>query len=430
MKKTIKKIIFCLLFFACASAAVLLFLPDTCPVRSGIMRIVQPATQQEEKFSVPEPTAEQAVSPDVSTERVAAGEWNTYHGGNALQGVVEGTLPDGLAVLWSVLAGAAVRQPPVIHNGIVVAVNAQGEVFALTTAGKELWRRKLKAPDPAIEEGRDVYIEAPIMTCREKVVVGTDMGDVVALNINTGEAYWWANIEGPVRGAPNYSDDGSKFFVINQDMGSLICLDANSGKTLWQSTAPDRSDASPAVANDVAVYGSCASALHVIDLNSGSHLQDIAIEEGGGQIAGGVALVDGFAYAGVRDGRVLCADIKAGKIKWMTSVSELEVFCTPAVNEDWVIVTDYDGRIHGLNRETGEIKWQQELKDTPSSPIIVGNKIVVSDDGVLYLLRLEDGVHVRQHKIADAITSPSVVEGMILLGTEDGTITALGAGSQ
>ena len=429
MKKTIKKILFSLLFFACIAAAMLLFLPDTCPVRSGIMRVVYPSPQQEEKVSESEVSVATEKLLRVSTEKGLPGEWNTFHGGNALQGVVDGALPDELVVLWSVLAGAAVRQPPVIHNGVVVAVNAQSEVFALTTDGKELWRYKLKAPDPAIEEGRDVYIEAPITICQDKVIAGSDMGDVVALNINTGEAYWWTNIEGAVRGAPNYSDDGSKIFVINQDVGTLICLDANSGETLWQSTAPDRSDASPAVANDVAVYGSCASALHVIDLVSGNHVQDIAIEEGGGQIAGGVALLDGFAYAGVRDGRVVCADIKAGNFKWMTSVSELEVFCTPAVNTNWVIVTDYDGRIHGLNRETGEIIWQQDLTDTPSSAVIVADKIVVSDDGILYLLRLEDGSHVWQQKIADAVTDPAVIRGMILLGTEDGTITALGPGN-
>lgn len=428
-KKVIKKILFVTLFWACIAAAVLLFLPDTCPVRLGIMRIVQPGAQQEEKSSVTEPTVEQSVSPNVFTKKVVVGEWNTYHGGNALQGVVAGTIPDELVVLWSVLAGAAVRQPPVVHNGIVVAVNAQSEVFALTSDGKELWRRTLKAPDPAVEEGREVYIEAPITAFGDKVVLGSDMGDVFALNINTGEAYWWTNIEGAVRGAPNYSDDGSKIFVINQDMGALVCLDANSGKTLWQSTAPDRSDASPAVANDVAVYGSCASALHVIDLVSGNHVQDIAIKEGGGQIAGGVALLDGFAYAGVRDGRVVCADIKAGKFKWMTTVSDLEVFCTPAVNSEWVVVTDYDGRIHGLDRETGEIKWQQELTDTPSSPVIVDDKIVVSDEGVLYLLRLDNGAHVWQKQIADAVTDPAVIHDMVLLGTEDGTVTALGTGN-
>lgn len=428
MKLMIKQLLFVLLFLACLVAAVLLFLPDTCPVRSYIMKSVQAPSVHEEHSTEDDELVSTEKAPHVLTQNIVAGEWNTYHGGNALQGVAEGALPDELVVLWSVLAGAAVRQPPVLHNGVIVAVNAHSEAFALTIDGNELWRTTLQAPDPAFEDGREVYIEAPIMALGDKVVLGTDMGDVAALDINTGEAYWWTNIGGPVRGAPNYSDDGSKLFVINQDMGSLLCLDTGSGKKLWESPGPDRSDASPAVADDVAVYGSCASALHVIDLVSGSHLHDIAIEAGGGQIAGGVALLDGFAYAGVRDGRVVCADIKAGEFKWTTSISEMEVFCTPAVNTDWVIVTDYDGRIHGLNRETGEINWQQELQDTPSSPVIIGDKIVVSDDGLLYLLRLESGEQVWQQKIADAVTAPAVIDGMVLLGTEDGTITALGQG--
>ena len=63
----------------------------------------------------------------------------------------------------------------------------------------------------------------------------------------------------------------------------------------------------------------------------------------------------------------------------------------------------------------------------PSSAVIVDNKTAVATDGNLYLLNLETGEHVWEQHIADEITSPAVLEGMILVGTEDGMITALGA---
>jgi outer membrane protein assembly factor BamB len=62
----------------------------------------------------------------------------------------------------------------------------------------------------------------------------------------------------------------------------------------------------------------------------------------------------------------------------------------------------------------------------PSSPVIAGDKIVVAADGELYLLRLADGAKLWSLKISDDVTSPSVTQGMVLLGSEDGTVVALG----
>jgi hypothetical protein len=46
---------------------------------------------------------------------------------------------------------------------------------------------------------------------------------------------------------------------------------------------------------------------------------------------------------------------------------------------------------------------------------------------VFYLLLLENGDRLQELRIADEITSPAVMKDMILVGTEDGMITALGA---
>jgi outer membrane protein assembly factor BamB len=422
-----KKILFYCLFLACVAVTTFLFLPDTCPVRLGIMSIIGSASEQ--SVTMPETKTPNAAegTQDAGVDIVFSSDWNTFHGDNAMCGVADGTISDSPVVLWSVMAGAPVRQPLVVHKGIIVAVNAISEVLALKSDGTILWRHALKAPEPGSENKREVRIEAPILAVAGRVFVGADLGDVVALDIATGEERWWTSIGGAVRGTPNYSDDGRHVFVIDQDEGALVCLDADTGATVWRYTGPDRSDASPAVSGNVAVFGSCASALHVVSLDSGKHLHDIAIEDGGGQIAGGAAVADGHAYAGVRDGRVVCADIETGKFIWTTTVSELEVFCTPAVNAAWVIVTSYDGKVHGLNRETGEIRWQRELGGIPSSAVIVDDKIVVTTDGTLYLLNLETGEPVWEQHIADEITSPAVLEGMILVGSEDGMITALGA---
>ena len=422
MTNTWKKYLFGALVIACIAATALLFLPE--------QQADDPATHDSDVSAPPAvpiaPTAPTDAPETAVSEKATGTDWNTYHGDNALRGVTQWPLPDEMVVRWHLMTGAPVRVPPVAHDGIIFAATTRGEIIAADLEGREIWRRELTAPAPGHELPQPVYIDAPITAVNGKVFLGTDLGDVFALRADTGEELWRANIGGPVRGAPNYNSAGNRIFVIEQDLGALVCLDVDSGAEVWRSDGVDRSDGSPAIVEDVAVFGSCASALHVVAIATGERLRDIPIANGGGQVAGGVALVDGFAYAGVRDGRIMRGDVAEGAFTWITGISEDEVFATPAVHDAWVVATSYDGRVHALHRETGEIQWQHDLQGKPSSPIIADDRIIVAADGALFLLRLEDGKRVWEQRLSDEITGPAILPDMVVVGSEDGVITALG----
>ncbi|MCK4564003.1 MAG: PQQ-binding-like beta-propeller repeat protein [Verrucomicrobia bacterium] len=53
--------------------------------------------------------------------------------------------------------------------------------------------------------------------------------------------------------------------------------------------------------------------------------------------------------------------------------------------------------------------------------------MVVAADGVLYLLKLEDGRRLWSKEVSDEITSPGLIGGMIVVGADDGTVSAFGA---
>ena len=48
-------------------------------------------------------------------------------------------------------------------------------------------------------------------------------------------------------------------------------------------------------------------------------------------------------------------------------------------------------------------------------------------DGRLYLLDLETGEELWSYEVSDEISSPAIINGMIVVGSEDGTVTAFGA---
>jgi outer membrane protein assembly factor BamB len=53
--------------------------------------------------------------------------------------------------------------------------------------------------------------------------------------------------------------------------------------------------------------------------------------------------------------------------------------------------------------------------------------VVFPADGVVYLLRLETGELLWSQEVSDEITSPAIINGMIVVGSDDGTVTAFGA---
>ena len=373
---------------------------------------------------VPEADARQ--SPVPGQMLADEGDWNTYHGGGALLGISEGTFPDRLKVVWRFMAGAAVRLTPVVEDGRLYVATAQGEVIALDLDGNRLWSRQITTS----EGTGNAWIEAPIACFDGRVIVGTDSGSVYALDGPSGNELWHAELEGVVLGTPNVlrldgDRDTSRVFIIDQPTGALVCLDAATGAVVWRGEGVDRSDASPAVTSGAVIFGSCAAALHVFDSGSGQRLRDIPIDPDS-QVAGGVAVTGSRVVAGCRSGKIVEADWQTGTIVWTNEDSKAEVFTTPAVNETWVIAGSYDGFVYALDRQSGVLRWKSDTGGLPQSPVVAADKIVVAVDGEIQLIRLETGEKLFSLKLSDEITAPAVTRRRIFIGTEDGTVTALG----
>ena len=61
------------------------------------------------------------------------------------------------------------------------------------------------------------------------------------------------------------------------------------------------------------------------------------------------------------------------------------------------------------------------------SPVIARDKVVVGAGGVLSLLSVESGEELWSFEVSDEISSPSIIEGMIIVGSDDGSLSAFGA---
>ena len=364
----------------------------------------------------------EAPAPPSSTapaQAVAAGEWPTYHGSYALDGLAAQAPPDAPEMLWRYKAGVRIQATPLVADGRIYVATTKGGLIALGPDGTELWKVQL---------GKDGVNASPIYVERT-ILLGTDAGTLYAVDAATGKEKWTYVVGDSIHGSATRAALGggrTGIAVVSQSDGSIHGVDLATGKMEWKTPGVERCDGSPSSLGGRLVLGSCASALHIFDVaKAGEKSTDVDLG-GDSQVAGGVAMVGNFAFAGTRNGKVVAADVAGVKLLWSNDEGKKESFATPAVDDRRVVTGAQDGKIRALDRTTGATLWTYDAKESPTSPVIAGNRVVVGAGGTLLILNAGVGTKVWSAAIADELSSPAVVNGVIYVGADDGTVSAWG----
>jgi outer membrane protein assembly factor BamB len=345
----------------------------------------------------------------------ALADWPTYHGGTGLTGYSDVVIGDKFKVRWRYRSPAAIRVTPV-SAGKRIFVMAGSLAIALSTDGKELWQQDLSQ-----------QVEAPPVVAGEVLVVGTSAGTLFALEIDTGEKLWQYDLGSRIQGSPNlFQDkDGTSVLAISQSDGVLHRVRLSDGSRVWSTQRTNRCDGSLAVDGGLVVYGNCDAALYFHDAVSGKRTGKVELMHDG-QVYAGVALSDGTVYAGDRSGRLYAVQTVSGQILWVSEVAGADLSSTPSVAPGVIVFASDDGTVYAVNREDGELAWSAETGGRPLSPVIAGNRVLVSVDGTLFMLDLSTGKILDRLELSDQITSPALVRDTIIVGTEEGYIMNIG----
>ncbi len=250
------------------------------------------------------------------------------------------------ALFWSFQTSSHVESSPTVVNGRVFFGGGADGVYCLDAeTGKEVWHYTGIHVDlsPAVYEG--------------SVYVGTGYGDmsIRCLDADTGAEKWKLALGYPVWGSPSLST-GRVYFGIgngnflesdNEPYGKVICLDATTSETIWEYEVSD-------------------------------------------SVLTAVALSDGQAYFGSRDGNVYCLDAGSGKLKWKWDVGQ-PVLSSPAVAGDYIYFGSDNGMLYCLDKASGELVWKFDTTITApdgtkilSSPAVADGKVYVGSSK-LYL---------------------------------------------
>ena len=363
--------------------------------------------------------------------------WLLSRGDSAQTGVAQAKLPDKLALKWRFHTGekSGVKATPIIADGkaFVGALNGQFFAIDIKTANK-LWSFSTE-DGPLPEDARPNEkkfadsIEASACYIDGKVYFGANDGLIYCLDATSGKLVWAHQTQDKVTAAPNWvkSPDGkSTWILVGSNDANLYCLDAVTGKEQWKYETGNIINGAPAVANGITVFGGCDGLVHMVNVKDGSKAGEVEIND---YIAATAAMDGDRIFFGHHGNKFVCVDLKEKKIVWQYGKRDFPFMASAALTKEFVIVGGQDRRVHCLTRD-GEQKWEFRTRGQfNSSPIAVGDRIVVGcDDGRLYMLDLKSGDEIWNYEVGQPVAgSPAVIDGLVLVGSDDGYVYAFGA---
>ena len=349
-------------------------------------------------------------------------------------------------VLWERSVGDGVddyfsRLKPIVAYNKVYSASRMGDVIAFDKdSGKKVWQADLSD----INNERsfwDSRISAKVAggptAGLNKIFLGTESGKVYALDAETGELVWQVKIKGEVITQPAID---SGILVVNSASGLIKAFDARTGEELWQveQDVPAltlRGISTPVIASGGVLIGSGKGELSVYILEKGQAGWTTEVGEATGSTelervidvdSAPVVFGDKIYVISAR-GNLVAIDLKSGRILWKRQYSS---FRQISVYRNDIYITNTSGHVYALNRINGIERWSNmELTNrSVTGPAVVDNYIVVGDfEGYLHWLDQETGEIVSRHKVdgSGIHSTPTVVDDVLYSQSRDGDLQAI-----
>lgn len=315
---------------------------------------------------------------------------------------------------------------PAVVDGTLYAASHSGEVTAMAVdTGRTLWSVRLKLPlsaGPEVAEGL--------------VVLASTDGDIVALDAANGSERWRKSVGSEVLARPLVAD---QVVIIRTVDGHLEALAAADGTGRWSvdEQVPRltlRGTAPPMLANDRIIAGFDNGKVLAIDPRNGDVLWDTVVNAPRGRtelerladidaparVSGDDIFVVGF------QGRVAMLALDSGQIWWARDASSYRGF---AMDEQNLYLTNADSVVVAMRRSDGAVQWEQDSmrRRSLTAPAIDGDALVVGDfEGYVHWLDKATGEIVARRKTGgERITNAAVASGAgVFVQTDSGKLLA------
>ncbi len=338
--------------------------------------------------------------------------------------------------LWETKVGAGtedqfIRLVPTLADGRIYAASHDGVVIALEAlTGQRLWEIDTKLP---ISGGVG-------LSDNGLVLVGSDKGQVLALRQSDGQEAWRTTVSSEVLAAPR----GARgIVVIRTGDGKFTGVDATSGERRWSSTHTMpalslRGNSAPLIVQNLVIAGLATGKLLVLSLDKGLPLAEKTIAPPHGRteierlidIDAEPKVFGDILYLAAYRGSVAALDMRGGNQLWNRPLSS---YAGLDVDARQVYVSDDTDAVVALDRRDGSALWKQaDLTGRRlTAPAASDDYVIVGDfEGYLHWLDKQDGRIVGRVRAAgkQIITPPITAGNTVFVYGKNGTLSAFRAG--
>lgn len=322
--------------------------------------------------------------------------------------------------LWRRDVGAGQKDPdlklvPAVHGDQIFAASRDGKVNAYRAGdGSPLWRTDTKARisgGPGVGDGL--------------VLVGTSDAEVLALSQADGSLRWRAPVSSEVLAPPAA---GNGVSVVRTLDGKVFGLDNDTGERLWvyDRSVPVltlRGTGAPVIAGDLVLNGFDGGQVVAVKLKTGQPAWEkkVTVPHGRSELERMVdidadpRIMDDVVYVVTFQGRLAALDLFSGRILWRRDMSSHTGLAIDVTN---IYVTDEGSDVWALDRYSSASVWRQTALHGRrlTAPAVVGDYVVVGDfEGYVHWLRRDTGDLAAREKVdGSGISAPPVALGDVL----------------
>ncbi len=283
-----------------------------------------------------------------------------------------------LEELWSVEIEQTIVGGVAVNQDAVYVVTSDANLVALSRANGEL----------LFEVALPSNSTVPPVTTDSQIFIKTQIGQLLALNADTGETIWFEEARETgvgIRGGAPMTLESDVLYVL-WESGRIVAYQAESGRILWERQVAishgrsplERivdSKGAPSVRNNLVATATRNAQVSLLDARNGQLMWSLDADAYPGALLAfnAVTIVE-------TDGTISAYSAQSGGSLWTNEALKYRELSPPVVVADSIGVIDLEGELHLLD---------------PANGSIVGRLDVGGDKGKVAPVVVEDGILVQ-----------------------------------
>ncbi|MEW6413430.1 MAG: PQQ-binding-like beta-propeller repeat protein [Candidatus Zixiibacteriota bacterium] len=350
--------------------------------------------------------------------KVQEGAQWPYHRGDAQStgSVLEGAFDGKLDVIWEYRSNDKPAGPLTVYHNRLIYPGARHKIKFIDMETGHF--------EGQIKSGGNPQTGVVVADSLAYFAISPRTNLLKCVNLRNGDIIW----ERPFVNASNGGLLVDDLLVIGSSIGDLMALSQLSGEVKWRFLADMPLAVAPTFAMGKIFQPGGNGMLFALSPLSGKLVWKVKLENA---IAAAVSAGE-FVYAGDLDGFVYAINSDDGSIVWKRQVGG-PVWTSPAVAEGRIFVGHSGGEMVALDAISGEIIWRFDAADVVrSSAVVVGGYVVFGNaSGMLFSLDALTGRLVEERQLDGPIVAAPVTNGQnVVVATDEGLVVCLGDAPQ